>query len=941
MTLTVPTLTGRTLIRLALGGGFVLLLTSAVSTWVLYRQVEDHALERLALQALERARVTERVLAQTVESHEVVRRAFVEKWPHYQGEDTLRRFDQLFMRYPDGAIRNRPEISDGRKWSTGWIRKGEVVSDDLKRRFVLFFDLSQQYGPGMVVREDNLFFTGLPEQANLGYDPILYPDWIRTIPPDFDQKIYAWGRAAYASAQPGEGTRWAGPEYDDSGGNPGVVFSTLTPILYQDRHLATVCTTNTVSGTVKRILPGHQDGSAPAERYVLLSDQGMFIHDTQGRDLRPGEVVTASLYRTILAAVGDASRLPRATFNKEVDSYVAVARVEGPGWLMATVLPGRVVRAEALGQSQWALWAGALALVLLLTVFAAVLRRRIAQPLGELTRAAERVAGGEADVRLPAGRPDELGRLAQAFNDMAAKVAQRDAALRQDKADIEAALAEVRRTEERWRAMTENASDMIVVMDPEGAIRYASPSVERFLGRPAASLLGHPALELVHPEDQARLAPLITQPTGQAVEFRARRADGEWRSLESVASDLRGHPAVGGQVLNIRDITDQLQAEAELARQRDALHQSEKLAALGGLLAGVAHELNNPLAVVVGRSCQLEGSLADAGQRDTAGAIRRAAERCARIVKTFLAMARQQPPRREATDLNAVILGALEMLSYSLRSGGVEVRTRLQPGLPPVQADADQLGQVFLNLFTNAQHALAEVDGLRQLTVASSWEAETSRIRVRVEDSGPGIPPDLRSRIFEPFFTTKGVGEGTGVGLAVSLGIVQSHGGSLELVQTPVGQGACFEVSLPVAAGDASAAEAQTLPQPVAGGLRILVVDDEVEIAEILRDILAPAGHAVSLAHDGRQALEQLARGDYDLVFSDLKMPDMDGPALYREIAARHPGLAKRVVIVTGDTLGGAARRFLDDTGLPVVDKPFTPAAILEMAARFSSSPLG
>ncbi len=229
------------------------------------------------------------------------------------------------------------------------------------------------------------------------------------------------------------------------------------------------------------------------------------------------------------------------------------------------------------------------------------------------------------------------------------------------------------------------------------------------------------------------------------------------------------------------------------------------------------------------------------------------------------------------------------------------------------------------------------MDGLRQLTVASSWDAENSQIRVRVKDSGPGIPSDLRSRIFEPFFTTKDVGEGTGVGLAVSLGIVQSHGGSLELVQTLAGQGACFEVTLPVAAGDAGTAEGQTPLQPAAGGLRILVVDDEVEIAEILRDILAPAGHAVSLAHDGRQALERLARNDYDLVFSDLKMPDMDGPALYREIAARHPGLARRVVIVTGDTLGGAARRFLDETGLPVVDKPFAPAAILEVAARFEA----
>ena len=202
------TLTGRTLLRLALGGAAILLLTSAVSTWVLYRQVEDHASERLALQALERARIAERVLAQTLDAHEAVRRAFVEKWPAYQGADTLRRFDRLFVRYADGAIRNRPEISDGHIWSTGWIRKRETVSDDLRRRFVLFFDLSQQYGPGMVVRAENLYFTSYPEQSNMGYDPILSPDWILTITPDYDQTDYEWGRIAYAPAQPGAPSRW-------------------------------------------------------------------------------------------------------------------------------------------------------------------------------------------------------------------------------------------------------------------------------------------------------------------------------------------------------------------------------------------------------------------------------------------------------------------------------------------------------------------------------------------------------------------------------------------------------------------------------------------------------------------------------------------------------------------------------------------------------------
>lgn len=181
------TLTRRTLLWLGSGGAIVLLLASAASTWILFRQVESHAGERLGLLAMERARIIEQELGRTVAAHEVARRAFIERWRDDPGEDTPSRFDAIFTTYPDGAIRNRPEISDGSKISTGWIRKGETVTDDLRRRMVLFFNLSQQYGPGMVLREENLFFTAYPEQANMGYDPVLSPNWIFEIPSDFDQ----------------------------------------------------------------------------------------------------------------------------------------------------------------------------------------------------------------------------------------------------------------------------------------------------------------------------------------------------------------------------------------------------------------------------------------------------------------------------------------------------------------------------------------------------------------------------------------------------------------------------------------------------------------------------------------------------------------------------------------------------------------------------------
>lgn len=683
-------------------------------------------------------------------------------------------------------------------------------------------------------------------------------------------------------------------------------------------------TSFSLTGLLRRILsPG--EGAA---RYLFLRADGLIIHDTsRSEDTLRGAHLP--LHHALLGATPALNQQPVTGYDGTSDAHFAVVRLNRPDWLVAAALPGQRVRAEALENAQWALWTGLATLLPLLAVLAWVLRREVAGPLGSLTRAAERVAAGESGVRIPVERGDELGRLAHAFNDMAAKVAERDAALRRDKEEIEAALAAMRSTEERWRALTENASDLIVVVDGAGAIRYASPSVGRFLGLDAESLIGTPALDWVHPDDRARLAPFIAEPRGEPLRYRARNGVGEWRELESLASDLRSHPAVGGQVLNIRDVTEQVRAEAELARQREALHQGEKLAALGGLLAGVAHELNNPLAIVLGRAIQLEGSAATGAERETATKIRTAAERCSRIVKTFLAMARQHAPRREPTDVNAVIRSALDVLDYGLRSAGVRLELTLDPRLPPLRADSDQLGQVFLNLFTNALHALGRVEAPRRLAVSSQWDEPRHQAIIEVTDTGPGIPPEIQPRIFEPFFTTKAVGEGTGVGLSVSLGLVQAHGGKLELVDSEA-DGTRFRVTLPVAPATASAAGAPVQESPVGEGLlRVLIVDDEVELALVLRDILVPAGYAVTVAQSGREALTRLNQGHFDLVLTDLKMPDLDGPALYREIGAHHPHLAQRIIAITGDTLGGTARRFIEETGLPVVHKPFTPTDIL------------
>ncbi len=260
-------------------------------------------------------------------------------------------------------------------------------------------------------------------------------------------------------------------------------------------------------------------------------------------------------------------------------------------------------------------------------------------------------------------------------------------------------------------------------------------------------------------------------------------------------------------------------------------------------------------------------------------------------------------------------------------------RSISRPSCRTIRADVDQLQQVLVNLIVNAKQALEEVQGRRRIAIAAKVAGEPAQIVVTVSDNGPGVPPDIRSRIFDPFFTTKPQGVGTGIGLAVSRGLVEAHGGTLTV--TPAnGAGASFEMRLPI---DLSASPAQEVaPAPPAAapapgsGRRALVVDDEVEITGLLCEILRKQGFACEVAASASAAKTRIADGGtrYDLILCDIRMPDGDGPSLYAWLEVEHPQLARRIAFVTGDTLGPAAGRFLARSGCPVVEKPFTPADI-------------
>jgi two-component system NtrC family sensor kinase len=365
---------------------------------------------------------------------------------------------------------------------------------------------------------------------------------------------------------------------------------------------------------------------------------------------------------------------------------------------------------------------------------------------------------------------------------------------------------------------------------------------------------------------------------------------------------------------------------AELERQQEALAQREKLAAMGSLLASVAHELNNPLAAVMAQADLLCEELGPHPLREQAAEIIQAAERCVGIVRNFLTLAHQHSPQRTRVEFNALISEAMKLLSYPLQVDTIEVRQHLANDLPPLWADPNQLHQVIVNLITNAHQALRETTEPRRLTLRTRAEPNPERVLFEVADTGPGIPSAVQARIFEPFFTTKPSGVGTGLGLPFCRGIVEEHGGVLSVESQP-GQGAVFRVELPVRAIPPQfEAVAEPETPEASDGKTILIVDDEAGIRRPLARLLRRDGYGVETASNGRAALEKCQDQTFDLILSDLRMPELDGPGFYRELVGRFPHLGQRVLFLTGDTLSPEVDAFLADIGAPRLTKPFTAA---------------
>ena len=416
--------------------------------------------------------------------------------------------------------------------------------------------------------------------------------------------------------------------------------------------------------------------------------------------------------------------------------------------------------------------------------------------------------------------------------------------------------------------------------------------------------------------------------------LRLRRADDSPIWVE-VTATLHNADANGSQRLDalVRNVSERRKIEDQGRDLSQQLGQAEKMAALGQTVSGVAHELNNPLATILTLAERLASRPVDTDTRRGLETILGESERAAKIVRNLLTFARKRNTTRAQVDLNAVVRETLALRAYEQRLSNITTVDALARGLPQLFADPHQVKQILLNLVINAEQAMLGAHGRGTLVARTWYDSEDDSVMLELNDDGPGVPDEVRTKIFDPFFTTKAVGKGTGLGLAVAYALVEEHGGRISVESAP-GAGASFFVSFPAATGMRPARTAAvTLPPPVASGSAVLVVEDEPALASAVADALTDAGYRVDRAGDGEEALERIATKVFDLVVCDLKMPRLDGPAFYRILSQRKPALARHVLFVTGDVAGTEAERFLLESGCRWLLKPFRLNDLLRVAS--------
>jgi two-component system NtrC family sensor kinase len=465
----------------------------------------------------------------------------------------------------------------------------------------------------------------------------------------------------------------------------------------------------------------------------------------------------------------------------------------------------------------------------------------------------------------------------------------------------------------RFRAILDSMPHAVVLTDASFRIVQANVSAEALFPRLDVGAAG--ALRSLGDLDLVALCYDVLAGRRAGAEGDARLPDGG--SLEVTVAPWRdGSGRADGLVVVMLDVTT-------ARRLREQVTQSEKLSSLGRMIAGVAHELNNPLTAVIGFAQLLRAMPPGEKAQARLESVRREAERCRRIVQNLLRFARPHTPERRSFSLNEVAEGVAMLLAYPVRSSGCRVVLELDRDLPAIVGDPHEIEQALVNLVTNSQHAMVNAGRPGAIAIRTATLAG-GRVVLDVADEGPGVPLELRARIFDPFFTTKPVGQGTGLGLWLVYNTVAAQGGTIELGDSESG-GASFRMEFApggVAAADPAPDEGDLDSEPRVSA-RILVLDTEAALASLICEALEEEGHVAVAAHDATDALSRLAGEPFDLLVSDAELPGLSGQRLVTEVERLKPEIRHRILLTTGQGDNREPEAVARELGLGLLRKPF------------------
>jgi PAS domain S-box-containing protein len=636
-------------------------------------------------------------------------------------------------------------------------------------------------------------------------------------------------------------------------------------------------------------------------RYELAPDQFYVVLDSFGRLVSSSNPPALNAWTDFFS---NASAGDRRVRTDQLNARVYVAQVEPIGWKVAVGFPNSYLMARAREAVNTAVVVG-LICALVGAVIAGGTAFAVSRGLDDVGDQVESMSAADLRPILLSKRgiyPREFATLVGTFNNLL------DRAVRTHQAEFEA---------------ISKVADTILIARPDGQITYVNETGTRLFG----NVVGKP-LEPVIGRDAAMTILSAHPRRDWKGDISVSTADGStFDGFVSSTAILEGSKLTSIVVI-VQDITQQKAA-------RENLVQSEKMITLGELVAGTSHELNNPLAIVSGyANLLLEEPLA-ADQRTKVESIRRNALRASNVVHSLLAFARKRKPERTRADVNNVLQAAAELKEYDLRTSGIRIEKYLAPNLPAVYADAHQLQQVILNLINNAQDAVA---GSRTPQITMRTGISAGMVFIKIEDTGSGISKADLKKVFDPFFTTKPVGKGTGLGLSISYGIIHEHGGEIR-IQSQLGHGTEVCIELPVDASIPASAQATNGPSHAFSGSRFLVVDDEPEVAAILKTGLSRRGNLVDTAGNIADALKLAEKNQYDFILTDIKMPGGSGIDLYKKLCVINPVFATRVVFLTGDTSNPSTIQFLEKEGLTYFSKPFDLDSVQDFLTRQGTHP--